>query len=332
MLGAFWAAVGGKLADRWAAVAGPALVFWGGGVLAWASAGSTSERLSRITDWLNGENVATQVAVILGVLAVVLGSAVVVQRLTTPVLRRMEGYWPNWAGRAARRLCARIRARAAADDAAWQRLRLALEQTATELATLEARTDGAELQTLVTDMVEQRAGQLSELAALEQRRRHRPSVPERLLPTRIGNILRAAETRPFDYYGLEAVIVWPRLWLVLPETARQQLGAARATLDSSVAAVIWGIAFCSFAPVAWWAVPVGIGVAAAGWHWWVPSRAEVFADLVDATFDLYRSVLYRQLRWPLPTNPAEEHTSGEDLAKYLLRGSIARTPEFTAPE
>jgi hypothetical protein len=114
--------------------------------------------------------------------------------------------------------------------------------------------------------------------------------------------------------------------------ARQQLGAARASLDSSVAAVIWGIAFCAFVPLAWWAVPAGIGVAAAAWLWWVPSRAEVFADLVDATFDLYRSSLYRQLSWPLPTNPVDEHTSGRDLTKYVLRGSDACVPEFTAPE
>jgi hypothetical protein len=309
MLGAFWAAVGGKLADRWAAVAGPALAFWGGGALAWASVGSASARLSRITQWLTGQNVVAQVAAILGLLAVVLGSAVVVQRLTTPVLRLLEGYWPGWADGAAARLRARVRATAEADDAAWQRLRLSLDQ------------DG-----------EQPARLLSELAALEQRRRHRPSTPERLLPTRTGNILRAAETRPYDNYGLEAVIVWPRLWLVLPETARLQLGAARATLDSSVAAVIWGIAFCAFAGLAWWAVPAGLAVAAAGWRWWVPSRAEGFADLVDAAFDLYRSELYRQLRWPLPASPADEHASGEALTKYLLRGSAAPAPTFTTPE
>ena len=78
------------------------------------------------------------------------------------------------------------------------------------------------------------------------------------MPTRIGNILRAAETRPYDHYGLEAVIVWPRLWLVLPDSARQELSTARASLDSSVAAVIWALGFCAFAPLAWWAAPVGL--------------------------------------------------------------------------
>ena len=309
MLAGFWSAVGGKLADRWSAVAGPAVVFWAGGILAWIYAGSSWDRLSRITDWLNDQKVGGQVAALLGALVVVVGSALVVQRLTTPMLRLLEGYWPRWANRLTSRLRDQARKNAEVDDASWQQLQAELEEPA---------------------KVEQRAQQLSELAELEQRRRHRPSVPERLLPTRIGNILRAAETRPYDNYGLEAVVVWPRLWLVLPDSARQELSTARASLDSSVAAVIWALAFCAFTPLAWWAAPVGAGIAVTGWRWWVPTRAEVFADLVEATYDLYRGTLYRQLRWPLPSRPADEQQSGKDLTKYLLRGSDANEPELTS--
>jgi hypothetical protein len=309
MLAGFWGAVGGKLADRWAAVAGPAVVFWAGGILAWVYAGPGWERLSRITDWLNKQEAGAQIAALLGGLVVVVASALVVQRVTTPVLRLLEGYWPRWAGGLTGRLRERARKNAEADDASWQQLQAEFEKPA---------------------KVEQRARQLSELAELEQRRQHRPSVPERLLPTRIGNILRAAETRPYDNYGLEAVVVWPRLWLVLPDSVRQELSTARASLDSSVAAVIWALGFCAFTPLAWWAAPVGAGIAVMGWRWWVPNRAEVFADLVEATYDLYRGTLYRQLRWPLPTSPADEQQAGENLTKYLLRGSDAPEPEFTS--
>ena len=95
MLGSFWDAVAGKLADRWASIAAPAVVFWAGGILAWAFAGSGWSRLSKITDWLDGQNVAAQVAALLGGLVVVAASAIVVQRLTTPALRLLEGYWPE---------------------------------------------------------------------------------------------------------------------------------------------------------------------------------------------------------------------------------------------
>ena len=79
------------------------------------------------------------------------------------------------------------------------------------------------------------------------------------MPTSIGNILRAAERRPADKYGLDAIIVWPRLWLLLPEATRTELRAAYGSLDLATATVIWGVLFCAFAPFTWLAVPAGAG-------------------------------------------------------------------------
>ncbi|MCZ4587712.1 hypothetical protein O4328_29160 [Rhodococcus opacus] len=168
-------------------------------------------------------------------------------------------------------------------------------------------------------------------ARLERRRRHRPILDSELLPTRVGNILRAAETRPYHRYGLDAVAIWPRLWLVLPEAARQELANARTSLDASVATAIWGIGFIALTPWAWWAFPVGITATATAVVGWTPARAEVFADLVEAAYDLYRSALYQQLRWPLPDTPATEKHIGTELTRYLVRGSDQPHPTFTAP-
>jgi hypothetical protein len=78
-----------------------------------------------------------------------------------------------------------------------------------------------------------------------------------------------------------------------------------------------------------WAIPVGLGVAAASAWFWAPARAEVFADLVEAAFDLHRLELYRQLRWPLPANPADEREAGTQLTEYLVRGLSKPSPTFT---
>jgi hypothetical protein len=59
---------------------------------------------------------------------------------------------------------------------------------------------------------------------------------------------------------------------------------------------------------------------------------EVFADLVEATVELHRLALYVALRWPLPSDPAEEHELGALLTEYLWRGSDATVPKFTTPE
>lgn len=307
MVGKFWDAVAGKLADRWASVAAPAVVFWAGGVLAWAFAGSGWSRLSKITNWLDGQRVAAQVAALLGSLVVVAASAIVVQRLTTPGLRVLEGYWPRWLHGLIRWRRGHVLRSKAADDEAWQQLQHEIEEN------------------------EPTAQQRADLARLENRRRHRPILDSEFLPTRIGNILRAAETRPYHRYGLEVVTVWPRLWLVLPELARQELTTARGSTDASVAAAIWGLGFVAFTPLAWWAAPTGIVFATAAVIWWVPARAEVFADIIESAFDLYRATLYQQLRWPVPSNPADEFQTGEELTSYLIRGSDKPHPEFTPP-
>jgi hypothetical protein len=306
-VGKFWDAIAGKLADRWAAIAAPAVVFWAGGVLAWAFAGTGWTRLSKVTDWLNDQKAAAQVTALLGALVAVAASTIVVQRLTTPVLRLLEGYWPRRLHGLAEWRRKHVLDRRQADYEAWQQL----------------KRD--------TDQKEPTAAQRAELARLEDRRHHRPVDDNEVLPARIGNVLRAAETRPGHRYGLDAVIVWPRLWLVLPDQARQELTSARTSLDASVAAVIWAVAFLGFSAWAWWAAPAGIVVAAAAVLWWVPARAEVFADLVEAAFDLYRSALYQQLRWPLPDTPADEPDTGGALTKYLARGSDKPDPTFTAP-
>ena len=175
-----------------------------------------------------------------------------------------------------------------------------------------------------TDQNRPTAKQRADLARLEHRRRHRPIHDSELLPTRVGNILRAAETRPYHRYGLEAVIVWPRLWLVLPESARQELITARGSVDASVAAAIWGLGLVAFTLAAVGRA-VGIAVATAAAVWWVPARAEVFADLVEGAYDLYRSALYQHLRWPRHPHAGERRT-GSDLTRYLVRGSISPTP------
>jgi hypothetical protein len=288
---------------------GPAIVFWVGATLAWAFAGPGLSRLTEISEWLNRQTAVAQLVTMLVTLAVIAASAIVVQRLTSILLRLMQGYWPLWLDPLGGSLLSREEKRKNRDERTWQEM------------TLHRHSGDAELT----------SRERAELSMLERRRRHRPVLHSELMPTRLGNILRAAETRPGHRYGFEAVIVWPRLWLVLPDAVRQELAAARKALDVSVAVVLWGTAFVAFTPWVWWAAPLGIAVAATASWWWVPSRAELFADLVEATYDLYRSALYMQLRWPLPSTPAEELASGNALTEYLLRGSDAQQPRFTSP-
>ena len=264
-------------------------------------------RLEQVGRRLDRQSATVQVAGLFGVLLVVAASSVLVERLTVPMLRVLEGYWPRWAGGLRRALVEPVRKRAEEDNNAWQQL-----QSRLDAGGIPSEDD------------------LAKLAALEMRIHKRPSAETRLMPTRTGNILRAAEARPKDKYGLDAVIVWPRLWLVMPESTRQELASCRGSLDSAAATVVWGLLFCFFAPITWWAVPAGLAVAAAAIAWWVPDRAKVFADLFEAAYDLHRSALYDQLRWPQPITPHDERVAGQQLTAYLWRGSDAGHPSFVS--
>lgn len=58
-----------------------------------------------------------------------------------------------------------------------------------------------------------------------------PIAEEFLLPTAFGNTIRAFETYPYALYGVDGVVVWDRLVLVLPETARQVAETAKSQVD-----------------------------------------------------------------------------------------------------
>ena len=303
MLASFWEAIGGKLADRWAAVSVPALIFWLGGLAAWIYHRGGLHTVSAPT-WLKGQSSVEQAAVIVIALLGVAASGVVVERAATPVLRLLEGYWPSWSAPLRRRLTTRLASRAANEAPAWQEA--------------HARVRGANLA----------AEDLVAYNRLERRRRRRPAAAGYFLPTPIGNILRAAERRPIDKYGLDTITVWPHLWLLMPETTRSELRAARASLDTAVVAAIWGILFCAFAAFTWLVIPIGLAVAITAVTVVIPARAQIFGELIEAAYDLHRTAIYQQLRWPLPANPKEEHTTGPELTTYLRRGSDKATPTF----
>jgi hypothetical protein len=305
-VGTFLESVGGKLADRWAAVSVPALVFWLGGLLAWVIGHGGIHALKAPTSWLAKQPGPTQIAIVLTALLGVAASGVVVARLTLPVLRLLEGYWPHFLNAARRPLVDRSRRQAESIEREFQAVA------------------GPVLTGNPPPTPEQQASYTS----LTQRWRRLPG-PGRYLPTRLGNTLRAAESRPVDKYGLDAVALWPHLWLLLPADTRTELGAARGSLDMAVDTLIWAVLFVAFTPLTPWAAAAGLAVAAAAYLLWIPDRAEVYADLVEAAFDLHRWALYRQLRWPLPVNPQDEHAKGRQLTAYLQRGASGTSPTFT---
>lgn len=299
----FWEALGGKLAEHWVVtLVTPAFVFWGGGIGAWAwHVGSIRfyDVLTRFTQFPE----SAQVTLLIGGLLVVMASAVIVQQLEAGTLRLLEGYWPRWTHLLRRRLIARQNQSIARKDDHFQ----ALANKGLHNLTPEERED---------------------YAALDWMLMHVPAVPAERMPTRLGNILRTAERRPRDKYGLDTIVCWPRLWLLLPDATRNELAEARTNLNTAIRIWLWGVLFLVWGVWTVLAVPMGLLVTLSAYRWTLRA-AEIYGELFEATFDLHRTTLYESLRWPLPATPADERHQGETLTAYLWRGSDQTEPVFT---
>jgi hypothetical protein len=339
MLTAFWSGLGEEFAKRWATrVLTPAFVFWAGGlvVLWWhahaqgVKAHGWAHELSTTTTWLRGlPGIAQAVLVVVG-LILLAASAVIAERLTLPLLKLLEGYWPR--PRFVRNTLIAYRR--------WRRRRwaervneLAISQLYgglnpaeyRELRSLEAAppADTTQLRDLRR---RQAAGITAQMTAELGRGRtylHRsPARDELGMPTKLGDILRTAEYLPYNKYGLDAVICWYALWLLLPAEVKTELVQARTALDNAARGWLWGALFLVWTPWTWWAIPVGVLIPVLTYYIGILGAATVFGDLMVTAFDLHRFKLYDSLRLPRPASPALEREQDGPRVTNLLWGGL----------
>jgi hypothetical protein len=297
MITALWSSLGGKLAERWSALLlSPAFAFWGVGAAAWLWTRAGTAQRQRALDELAQLAPLAQAILLIGALLVVAASGLVVDRLALPVTRLVEGYWPRPLRRP---LTARIARRKAEKETRW--------------GELQPRWEGG---TATRDEV-------TELVALERRLSQLPTNERELMPTRLGNLLRAAETRPGEKYGLDAVQVWPRLWLVLPDSTKDEISASGADLNTSATWWTWS------ALVAVWTVLtplalVAAAVAAALSYGALLQSAARYGQLVEAAFDVHRGLLYDALGHTRPDDAKAELDAGRAITELFARGPGSR--------
>ncbi|MEH2112928.1 hypothetical protein [Nostoc sp.] len=299
----FLESLGGKLAENWAAnILTPAFVFWIGGLLAWVWRFGQKP----LEDWLKLQSESLLIAVMVSGLLIIAVSAFVVQRFDLFILRFLEGYWPSWLSPLLflrRWMIQQKKRHFAGKENRWQTLANKKDQQITD----------EELEEYVT-----LDGQLMQF----------PSQPNKLMPTKLGNILRASESRPSDKYGLDAIICWSRLWLLLPDGVKKELQEARSNLNTAARFWLWSLLFIVWTVWAWWAIPAAFMGAIFAYSWAVDA-ANVYCNLLESAFDLYRLELYKSLRWRIPINPKQEKELGQQLTIYLLRGLDGDRPIFT---
>ena len=309
MTSAFVEALGKPTAERWTSVLfGPATLFWAVGLLMWMLGESSWDQSGqRLLDWFGRLSSGEQIVVAMGALLVFTALDAFVRRFSFPALQLLEGYGVLMRVRPLTR---------------YQAARLAKAN-----AELDAFLKGPDLSSLPPE-------ELDRYSTVAERVRRSPASAAFLMPTGLGNILRAAETWPRDKYGLDAVICWPRLSLLLDDAAKGEIAKAEQGLDDAVVLFIWGaLAFLAWSIVFQDALVILVTLLIATSvctfaYWWAKQRARIFADLVEATFDVHRGKLYDALRVKKPNKSSDEPQLGEKITGFLWWRESQKSPEL----
>jgi hypothetical protein len=185
-----------------------------------------------------------------------------------------------------------------------------------------------------------------------------PPSKQAILPTRFGNILRAAETYPVTRYGIDAVPIWPRLVHVIPdqyfEKVNQSNNQLAFLINCSLLCLIFAF-LCSlgslyqyivfryalaqqdfpiyfiqinFVPVDIYQQRVILYLAGCGFAllWsWLFYRATLpiasrYGNMIRSSFDLFRFQLLKQLNLSLPVDSHEEYDTWRMISEFITQG------------
>jgi hypothetical protein len=156
-----------------------------------------------------------------------------------------------------------------------------------------------------------------------------PLDENNVMPTRLGNILRAAEDHAFHRYRINAVIVWPRLYVVLPDQVTAAIAVAKTPLDfmavigamASVFAVCGTVIAAILLP--WYtALACFGGGLAVFWlaYMGAVQAARPYAQLIRAAFDVHRGLLLDAAGLSRPQTLAAERSQWERISDLWYRG------------
>jgi hypothetical protein len=159
-----------------------------------------------------------------------------------------------------------------------------------------------------------------------------PPDDELVLPTELGNVIRAFETHPRERYGLDGIRIWPRVATMLSESERAEIEDTTTDLalwvNGLAVVVVAGVLL--FAERLWHnpggalatfgvelALVIAVSALAHAFYRQAILAALRWGEPVRAAFDVHRLPLYDALGMRRPLNPAEDVASGKLVGRLL---------------
>lgn len=124
--------------------------------------------------------------------------------------------------------------------------------------------------------------------------RNRISLAPPCRPTQAGDRIAAVETRVGQQYGLDLFSAWPRLWLLLPDSAQAEYRAASAAWRRATATGAWGFLYAVVGLWWWPALVIAAGTALAALLLGRGAIASV-ATTAESIVDVFLPDLYIRL-------------------------------------
>ncbi|MEU6248375.1 hypothetical protein [Glycomyces sp. NPDC047010] len=128
-----------------------------------------------------------------------------------------------------------------------------------------------------------------------------------------GDRLAASGQRVWAEYGLDLTFSWPRLWLLLPDTARDEVRQAGQAFTAARVWQAWGVLYLLLG-ILWW--PAGLAGVVTLFLGWRHGRTVVatLADLIEACYDLHVKALIDAIDGP-------DRLLGEQVNVRLRKGA-----------
>jgi hypothetical protein len=162
-----------------------------------------------------------------------------------------------------------------------------------------------------------------------------PEIDRTIMPTRLGNVIRAAEDHAETHYDINYLTVWPRLAHICSERFFEEYQDARAKLEfllvvstlAGLFAFSGGTVLLVFEASIGAFVAVVLGGAGLAWlaYFTAVHAAIEYGEKMRASVDLFRLDLLRQLRYAEPHSLDEEKSCWREFAE-LFRGEDRTIP------
>ncbi|GGQ00171.1 hypothetical protein GCM10010233_15960 [Streptomyces pseudogriseolus] len=161
-------------------------------------------------------------------------------------------------------------------------------------------------------------GALARIQALTETR-DRVALREPVRPTWYGDRMQAAADRVEAAYGVDLAVLWPRLWLLLPEPAVRQIQSARDSFGAAGRLTAWALGYALLACWWWPAALAAVGCAVVA-----RSRARsalaALAGLIEAAVDVHGRELATRIGLVSPETPGRlTPDTGDDMSALFRK-------------